>query len=34
MEGKKKNQDIFSMTKGIDELLNEENSEDDELLFS
>jgi hypothetical protein len=33
LEGKKKNEDIFNMTKGIDSLLNEENIEDDELLM-
>ena len=33
LEGKKKNQDIFYMTKGIDELLNEDISDEDELLF-
>lgn len=32
LEGKKKNEDIFNMTKGIDILLNEENDDDSELL--
>ena len=33
IEGRRKNEDILLMTKGIDELLNEENNEDDELLI-
>jgi len=33
LEGKKKNQEIMSMTKGIDFLLNEENSDDDDLII-
>lgn len=33
LEGKKKNEDIFNMTKGIDILLNEENDDDSELLI-
>jgi hypothetical protein len=33
LEGKKRNQDIFMMTRGIDELLKEENLEDDDLLI-
>ena len=32
LEGKRKNEDIFSMTKGIDKLLNEENIDDNDLL--
>ena len=32
LEGKKKNENIFMMTKGIDELLNKENGEDSDLL--
>ena len=34
LEGKKKNEDIFNMTKGIDKLLNEENDDDSELLIN
>jgi len=34
LEGKKKNEDIFNMTKGIDILLNEENDDDSELLIN
>jgi hypothetical protein len=33
LEGKKKNEDIFMMTKGIDGLLNEENDDETELLI-
>jgi hypothetical protein len=33
LEGRKRNEDILIMTKGIDELLNEENIDDDELLI-
>ena len=33
LEGKKKNEDIFVMTKGIDELLKEENEDDVDLLM-
>ncbi len=32
LEGKKKNENIFMMTKGIDELLDEKNGEDNDLL--
>jgi hypothetical protein len=32
LEGKKKNENIFMMTKGIDELLSEKNGEDNDLL--
>jgi len=32
LEGKKKNEDIFIMTRGIDDLLNEENEGNDETL--
>ena len=32
LEGKKKNEDIFMMTRGIDDLLNEENEDDDDIL--
>ena len=32
VEGRKKNEDIFMMTKGIDELLNEENEGDNEIV--
>lgn len=32
LEGKRKNEDIFSMTKGIDKLLKEENKGDNDLL--
>ena len=33
LEGKKKNEEIFNMTMGIDKLLNEENDEENELLI-
>jgi hypothetical protein len=34
LEGKRKNQDILMMTRGIDELLDEENEDDSDLLIS
>jgi hypothetical protein len=33
LEGRKKNEDIFNMTRGIDKLLNEENSDEDSLII-
>ena len=33
LEGKRRNEDIFNMTKGIDELLEEENDEENDLLM-